>query len=413
MATTSNLDERGRSLLRLAQSLTESSTRDQIAQRLAEALPPLSGATRAIVYLWDEATDALKPHGVSGYPEEVGRVLLQMVFHPSDGPLFSQVTGNGEPQHFEADTVEDPLIRERMKTFGAAEAVGIPIVSRDRTLGIMAVSREPQDPPLAVGEAFYETLTAVAHLAGTAFDNARLLEAERTTTETLRETNRFRNEFLGVISHELRTPLAAILGMARTLLGRGTELSDEVRRDFLASIVERGEQLERLVEDLLQSSRELELRPDAVDLAHLLLGAADQARQISREATILCEIPERLPAYMDGGRIRQVVDNLITNAVRYGGGTVTVSAARQGNEIVLEVCDDGPGMEPAQIERAFDAFYQANENRAGVGLGLYISRRIVESHGGSIHIRSSPDNGTSVSVRLPSSGPPGLLRVTQ
>lgn len=398
-----------RLLLSLTRSLAESSTRDEIAHELTQAIPRLLGVERSAVLLWDEATRTLSFRAISGMDPATESFLLQTVFTPEEDPELEYIMAHRECRHHRAESA-DPRMRETMTKTGADEIFLAPIVIRAEFLGALSATRVVGSPPLREDDrTLCERMSAVADLAALAMDNARLHELERETLARLREASDFRSEFLGVVSHELRTPLAAIMGMSRTLAARGEQLDEVVRKDFVNAIVERGEQLERLVEDLLQSSRELDLRPEPIDLVLLCNGAIDTVRQLSTKTIVELKAPERLPAVADGGRLRQVLDNLLTNAIKYAPDSpIEIAAGRNGDSLWLTVSDHGPGMETAQVEKAFDAFYQApghGDAKGGVGLGLYISKRIVEAHEGTIKLETEPGQGTKVIITLPATGP--------
>jgi signal transduction histidine kinase len=395
-------------LLELAGSLARATTTEEVTRRLAEAVPEMVGADRSVIYLWDETTQTLAVRAVSGYSADAEETLLNTHFRPEDTPLFENLLQDPGPQHFLAEAVDDDLVRKYMQAYDAAESYAMPITSRGELIGVITATRVPESPPLV--ETVVERMAGVADQAAVALENVRLLEQERATVERLREANLFKSRFLSMVSHELRTPLAAITGMAKTLLTRGDRIDQETTTQFLESIAERGSQLERLVEDLLQSSRDVELRTGSTDIAELARAAAYTARQLAPDRLIIFEGPEQLPAVADAGRVRQVLDNLLTNAIRYAPDSeIRVMAGRRGSDVWLAVEDDGPGMTAEQVERAFDAFYQAHDFPvSGVGLGLYISRRIAEAHGGDVQIESELDKGTRVIVSLPAAGGPGL-----
>jgi signal transduction histidine kinase len=238
-----------------------------------------------------------------------------------------------------------------------------------------------------------------------------LIEQERAAVERLREADRFKSEFLSMVSHELRTPLAAIIGMTRTIAERGDELEQSVKDDFLEAIVKRGDQLQRLVGDLLQSSRDVELSTAPLDLSEVLNSAAADARRMYADAEMSVDAPDQLRIVGDAGRLRQVIDNLVTNAVKYAPGTaITIGAMRAGDDAILSVADEGPGMAEEKVKRAFEPFFQGESSgkESGVGLGLYICRKIIEAHGGVMTLHSVPGEGTTVALRVPVAGPPHL-----
>ena len=221
------------------------------------------------------------------------------------------------------------------------------------------------------------------------------------------------SEFVANVSHELRTPLTSILGYLDIALDDGAELPDPVRTALLTA-VRNAERLLQLVTDLLSvASGRASLEAEEADLSPVVRAAVDsfgpRARVNGVDFTV--QVPPALRAVADRKQIRQVLENLVSNAVKYSldGGTVEVSARLEGGEVVIEVADSGMGMTPEEQEAAFTPFYRAGRAITaaipGAGLGLVISRRIVEDHGGSLLVRSEKGAGTVFTVRLPAGGP--------
>lgn len=397
-------------LLRLARELSEATDSESVAQRLADAVPALVDAQRAVVYLYDSETKTLFARATNGYPEEVAETLKGLVFSPEDTPFFEEIETDPEPRHYRAATETDPLVKRYMEAYGAAETFVVPIRSHGRLLGLVTATQPTGAEPLVVDSSLKERLTGLADEAALAFEKVRLLEGERATIEALREADRFKAEFLSMVSHELRTPLTAIVGTSRTLSERAELLDDATRDELIASISRRGEQLERLVADLLQASRNIELEIVRSDLAVVARRAAEDAERLNPQVSVVFEGAEPAPALADPNRVSQVLDNLITNAIKYASeGTIRVGARRRRDKIELWVADEGPGMTSDLLRRVFEPFVQGGadteSSRRGVGLGLYISRRIAEAHGGSLQLESEPGRGTTATLTLPMSGP--------
>ncbi|MCQ1946208.1 ATP-binding protein [Arthrobacter sp. zg-Y1116] len=220
-------------------------------------------------------------------------------------------------------------------------------------------------------------------------------------------------EFVGNVSHELRTPLTSILGYLDMALEEEGQLPGTVE-SALQAAVRNSERLLQLVSDLLSvasDSGAMELQE--VDLASTVAAAADSFRPHARinGVEIGVEVAAGLRAVADEGRIRQVLENLVSNAVKFspGGGTVRIGARRQDEAVVIEVADTGIGMTPAEQEQVFSKFFRSGQVLTaaipGAGLGLVITRRIVEEHGGSIDFSSEAGRGSVFTVKLPAAGP--------
>ena len=227
-----------------------------------------------------------------------------------------------------------------------------------------------------------------------------------------RELERLRDGFVASVSHELRTPLTSITGFLELLAEEEGQLS-ETGRSYLAVIRRSTRRLQRLVEDLLLvaqiEARRLELELAPVDLAEIAAAAVEAARPAADDKGLTLELRADGDARMDGDatRLEQVLDNLISNAVKFtgAGGSVVVSVGGDGGRAVLGVEDTGVGIPAAEQERLFSRFFRASTatRRAipGTGLGLVIVRAIVEQHGGTIELTSREGAGTRVTVALP------------
>ena len=220
-----------------------------------------------------------------------------------------------------------------------------------------------------------------------------------------------KEDFVASVSHELRTPLASVLGHLEMLVERD-DLPPGVQRQL--QVIERNAvRLRSLVSDLLQVAQAVDggvrLHRSEVDLVALVDEAVESARPAAEASglSLVIDAPERLVATVDGERLRQVVDNLVTNAVKYTetGGTVTVGLQTDDDGVQLWVTDTGIGMDDAEIEQVFSWFVRGEEavqrQIPGTGLGLNIVSTIVAAHGGKISVESAPGEGSTFRVTLP------------
>jgi PAS domain S-box-containing protein len=231
--------------------------------------------------------------------------------------------------------------------------------------------------------------------------------------ERLRELDRLKDEFISLVSHELRTPLTSIRGYLELLLDGGAgELTEDQNR-FLGVVDRNSKRLMHLVGDLLFLAQveagKLTLDLGHVDLDDVVTEAVEAAKPIADEKGIeLRSAVEPTPPMVgDRGRLAQVLDNLVSNALKFStdGGSVDVQVSSSNGEAVLEVRDNGIGISPAEQEHLFDRFFRSSEatERAipGTGLGLTIVKAIVERHEGTIEVESAEGQGTTMRVRLP------------
>ena len=220
--------------------------------------------------------------------------------------------------------------------------------------------------------------------------------------------------FLLSVSHDLRTPLTSIRGYAEAMTD-GTVDDTEARQRAAAVIASESRRLERLVADLLQlaslDARQFSLRPRPLDAVTTVRDAFDAFQPGAEELGIDLQLdaPEALPAYMDPERLGQIIANLVENALKYATHRVRVTVT-QREDLVLEVRDDGPGIDPTELAAVFERLYTARGAPAravGTGLGLAIVRELVAAMGGRVSASSDPDGGATFTVRLPVLEPPG------
>jgi signal transduction histidine kinase len=238
---------------------------------------------------------------------------------------------------------------------------------------------------------------------------ARHLLAEQ--NERLREADRLKDEFVALISHDLRTPLTSIMGYLELAMDDDA-LGDEAR-SYLEVVQRNSERLLRLVNDLLFVARleagELDLHPTALDLGAVVRQSVEEARPraAGKGIELGCEVQSVQPLAGDKGRLFQLLDNLISNAIKFTpeGGRVDVRLLERDSRVRIEVADTGIGISAEDHARLFERFFRAKtateRHIPGTGLGLYIASAIAEAHGGSIDVDSEPGRGTTFCVVLP------------
>jgi PAS domain S-box-containing protein len=233
-----------------------------------------------------------------------------------------------------------------------------------------------------------------------------ILEINRDITER-QALERLQQEFIAMISHELRNPLTAIMGYAQILQQRGTY--DQRAVDV---ILGQTKHVARMVGDLLDAARleagRMTLQPASVDLVALVRASVAQARGLSERHALRIEAPdEPLTGSWDPGRLTQVLQNLLSNAVKYSpnGGEILISVRDLGGQVQVAVTDHGTGIAPELLPRLFGRFYRvaatSSSEVGGVGLGLYITRSLVEAHGGQLEAESTPGQGSTFRFTLP------------
>ena len=228
--------------------------------------------------------------------------------------------------------------------------------------------------------------------------------------EEARQAVDAREQVLKIVSHDLRNPLHTVAMSVQLLLdGAGTE---EQRRKQLAIIKRAGERMNGLVRDLLDVAKleagRLAIQPRPVDAAPIIAEAEEMLRPLTTDKSLRLEtdVPGNLPRVnIDAGRIVQVLSNLVGNAVKFtpAGGRITIRAQTTGGSLRISVADTGPGIPAEQLPHIFGRFWQADPtDRRGIGLGLAISKGIIEAHGGRIWVESRVGEGTTFHFSIPS-----------
>jgi signal transduction histidine kinase len=283
-----------------------------------------------------------------------------------------------------------------------------PLLQGTRAIGMLSLVRREPD---AFRPEEVELAGLLGRLVASAVQNIRAYEAERRTVEELRRLSALRADFVSLVSHELRTPMAAVIGAARTLQQRWRELSPEQRESFLELISGETGRLAELISDVLDTSRieagTFSFRFREVDLAELVRDTVATAQLGQDEVRLLANVHDALPEIRgDAERLRQVLTNLIDNAVKYSpaGSEVEVHAYPENGRVRIDVHDHGPGIAKEDQKLIFEKFGRitgTGATRPGTGLGLFIARSIAEAHGGELEVHSAPDQGATFTLELP------------
>jgi PAS domain S-box-containing protein len=396
-----------------AGGLDYKTTLDTVARRLAELI-----GDGALIRVISQDGDWLVPVAVyHPDPERLAlrrRVLATAPQRVTEG-ITARVLGTGEV--LRVPEVTRAFVHERMKPEYWAYLEGVtsmmiaPLMHRRQVFGHITLMRDAGGPSYTEDDA--RLLEDLAHRAAQAIENARLYGAAQAAVAA-------RDEFLSIASHELRTPLTALKLALENMRRVATpdaiaQLPREYVERVLTTAERQGQRLENLVAALLDVSRihmgRLELEFEDVDLAAVVAECAaaleDEAAQSGSEIRVR-GAPVR--GEWDRLRIGQIVTNLLSNAVKYGAGKpVEVEYGAASERAWITVRDQGIGIAPADQRQIFERFERAvsSRNYGGLGLGLYIVRRIVEAHGGTVRVESKPGEGAAFLVDLPlRSAPP-------
>ena len=347
--------------------------------------------------------------------EQLG-VASATLFLPDQGELRAYCSW---PAHVvpPAETVEQA---ERVYAGGGPQGsykgmaepdLALPLQSSSTTFGVLSVSAA------AGGRAFtaadLRLATSLANLVS-AFLERQELQAKATRAEAGREADRLKSSLLSSVSHELKTPLAALTATVSNLLESDVQWDEESVRDELRSIVGDITRLNSSISALLDLSRleahTWEPRREMYDLSDIVAAGVDTLPAHQRDKVKL-DIPDDLdPVLVDYSQWVRVVQNLLENAMLYGGAgtTVTVGARESHRALRVWVEDEGPGVAAAEHEAVFEKFYRGRGAGAaapsGTGLGLAITREIVRAHGGTVHVEDVVPHGARFVITLPTDG---------
>ena len=385
-------------LYQFAQSAHSALSSVEIVRQLLPIVKERLNYTYGTIWLRDETTGTLRL-GAGDGPQGAVRGL-----RPS--PLAMRAFLSGEPARAGLgwhDT--EPALESEA---GESE-LAVPMVLKRRVVGVVDLESRlahAWSPPEE------RLLVALANHAALAVDNLHLLD-ETSKVAALKELDRMKTELLSTVSHELRTPLGSIKGYATTLLTHASKLKKDEQREFLEIIDSEADRLRELIENLLDMSR-LEAGVLRIDREPVRLGAS--ARDVTRKVqlsttnhTVELSWPAEDPVVIaDMRRIYQVVQNLLTNAVKYSpdGGNITLTAQSERRNLVVAVTDQGLGMPTTELDRIFDRFHRVHGEDSrrigGTGLGLAICKGLVEAHGGRIWAESQGEGkGSTFRFTLP------------
>jgi signal transduction histidine kinase len=315
--------------------------------------------------------------------------------------LFSKITEEDISKYTSGDEAHARLLYG----LGVSSGIVVPLIAREHKLGLIVMHYGPS------GRAYHEEDLAAAeefaHRAAIALDNARLYQKAQ-------EAVRSREEFLSIASHELRTPLAALSLIHERMEGLvgGLGISGDIPQ-LLTRCDGNVRSLTHLVDTLLDVTRirqgQLEMARARVDLVALARDVISRHSFGASGVTLRADGEAEVTGFWDPARVEQIITNLVLNAVKYGRGRpieVGVRASEDGRLAWLSVSDQGIGIAPEDLGKLFRIFERINRGPGseGLGLGLYISQRIAEAHGGRITVESGLGQGSVFTVELPRAG---------
>jgi len=341
-------------------------------------------------------------------------MLKQGGFPPDDLTYASAVSIRSREVVHLPDT-EDASVpagtRQSSRIAGTKAAIFAPMLWEGKGIGVIAVGREYVGP---FSDKEIALLKTFADQAVIAIQNARLFREIQDKSRQLEVANKHKSEFLANMSHELRTPLNAIIGFSEVLLERLFGDLNEKQDDYLKDIHSSGRHLLSLINDILDLSKveagRMELEPSTFDLASALSNAMTLVRErAQRHGIVLGQQvdPALTEITADERKFKQILLNLLTNAVKFtpDGGRIDVTARHEDNSAVIAVHDTGIGIAADDQAAVFEEFRQVGRSytnkQEGTGLGLALTKKFVELHGGHIWLESAPGKGSTFTFNIP------------
>ena len=393
-------------LQRLSRLLASTDSLDRVIGDAIRIVQDLVGCGRLALLLHDPEANALVGHGPAiGTSEEELQRLRVSLAQPS---LSASVFRTNTPlmsNEAASDPWVDPTAREIMQM---DNLLVVPLAQGDQALGVlMAVNSDAGQ----FDDDDMKFLSLIGRQVGAVLEASLGRQRERDLVRQLREADRTKSEFVSMLAHELKGPMSTVLGFGHTLQQQWEKLPDEKRNQIVGIITKETERLSRLVTDLLDVSRmesgTLRYEMEPMSIPEIVDSIVEVHTSLQASHAIAIEMPDGLPKTLgDRDRVRQVLINLLTNATRYSpeNSTITVGAEPFDESYVrVWVRDEGIGISEEDQARVFSKFSMLPKPgwvKKGTGLGLFITRGIVDAHGGRIWIDSEPGKGSTFSFTL-------------
>ena len=386
-----NLLNRYQRLLELTSDLAATFDLDTLLQRIVVAARELTDSEASSLLLYDKQTHSLYFEAATGsLVDGVGQRAI-----PADNSIAGWVFTHGEPI-LSQDVLNDPRFYREMDAltqFETQSILGVPLRTKDKILGVIESVNKTEG---IYTDEDVQILQPLAPQAALAIENSQLF---------------MQSDLIAEIVHELRTPLAALTAASHLL--QRSDLPADQRTKLSQTILNEVQRLNDLTTDFLELSRlesgRTHFEREPVHLGGLVQESLEvvRAQAESKEIKLETEIdPSLTPVHGDRKILKQLLLNLLTNAIKYSPpeSVVTVVLRSEGNEVLMEVRDTGRGISPEDQKRLFQRFFRAGNAQdevQGTGLGLVIAKRIAESHEGSISVESTLGKGSTFTVRLP------------
>jgi GAF domain-containing protein len=401
-----------RALSEVGQAVSSTLDLDAVLQAIVSRASQLAGTRGCSIWEYDEGAEVFQLRATTILDAEIAETLKTTGIRKGEGAIGRAALTRAPvqiPDVSAAGAYENPL-REALLRAGGGSVLTIPLLHEDRLLGGLTVSRR------ATGEFpadFVALLTGFAAQSAIALNNARLFRELQAKSQELEIASRHKSQFLANMSHELRTPLNAILGYGELMADGIYGQVPEPMRDVLGRVDASGRHLLGLINDVLDLSK-IEAGQLALALAEYSMKeivdvviASVESLAAEKGLALAVDVPADLPTgHGDQRRLTQVLLNLVGNAIKFTEeGGIGIQAMVTDGAFQVTVVDTGPGIAPADQERIFEEFQQADTSttrpKGGTGLGLAIARRIMAMHGGRIWVESAVGEGSKFRFTLP------------
>jgi signal transduction histidine kinase len=366
--------------------------------------------------LYDDKAHELRFRAATGKnADQLARLRV-----PIEGSIAGTIWKTGQPIII-AEAERDPRhydATDQAIDFETRNILGVPLSILERRLGVLEALNKSGDAPFSEDDV--RVLSTLAGQAAIAIQNAQLVGELQRAYQKLNQLDNLKNDFIAVASHELRTPLGLILGYASMLKDDASgPAAQQVEAVLQAALRLRG-----IIEEMV-NLRHLDTgarvpQPEVLDIKGLIALVCAECDTLAhgKGQTIIFQLPaESVPVNVDRAQITIVLNNLLTNAIKFtpAGGQIAVGAEPRDGQVWVTVSDTGVGIPPGDLERIFERFYQVephlNRRHGGMGLGLSIARGMVELHGGRIWAESVVGRGSRFTFTLPA-GDPSAIKPT-
>ena len=407
----------------VGQAVSSSLNLTEVLNTIITQAVRLSGSDGGSIYEFDEDAREFRVETVCGTSPEAFDALRHVRIGLKD-TFIGKAAALGRPLELTdlRDAPLDPHLNVLAES-GWRSLVAVPMLREGRIVGAMVIRRHT---PGRISREIYDLLETFASQSALALINAQLYRQLERQSAALTVASQHKSEFLASMSHELRTPLNAIIGFSEVLLERMFGELNERQDDYLRDIWSSGKHLLELLNDILDLSKieagQMVLSRSKFAVRESLDYCLSMVRERALQQRIFLSLevdPEVGLLDADRLRFRQVVLNLLSNAVKFTpeGGRVDVRASIHGQDLVVLVTDTGVGVQAEDRERIFDSFQQGSHSSGqveGTGLGLTLSKRILELHGGRIWVDSEAGRGSTFGIALPAgSDEPAMKPVPQ